>query len=580
MGRREREECRRGKRLGADPRIDTGLGADALDLGARPPARQRERVRERLAAMREARGDDREDRRPARGELVPALATSKRDERGVDVRDRHEDRARDRVAPDRLEREAAEDARRAVRALAGTREEAIGDLALDQAAPGAHVRQRVDRAQDQGRRDVVRQVRDEGGRLRSERGQVEPHRVTPHELDVRLLVEHLGQRRLELAIDLDRRHVRDLRRQVLGQRSDAGADLEHDVLRPQVGEPIDHLEQVVVEQEVLPELAVRPQAVLREPAERPLPQLLHQTGSANAASALSTTARASSSGSTPRSPAMKRSVSSTIAGRHGRPRCGTGRQVRRVGLDEQALDRDAPGGLLQRRRARVRDVAREARPPAALDHLVELVGQREAVQHHAPLEPAQHGERLARGLARVDDERLPGLRRELDLPLEGTRLHLVRRALAVEVEAALADRNHARIDGQLGELVAQTGVPLLGAVRVQAHGGAQPRVSLAQLERLARQLGRVADADDPLDARLGRRLDRRVRPFRQALQVGVGVDHAATGGDSMRGKSCAAALSTRASGARPPLLADSHATSAGSAPTAASSRAHVPGMTE
>ena len=139
-----------------------------------------------------------------------------------------------------------------------------------------------------------------------------------------MLGEHLGERRLEAAIDLDRVDARHLRRQVLGQRPDPRAHLEHDVVGPELREPVDHQQQVVVEQEVLAELAVRAQAVLGEAAQRALPRLGHQAGSANAASALSTIARPSASGSSPRSSATKRRVSSTIAGRHGLPWFGTG----------------------------------------------------------------------------------------------------------------------------------------------------------------------------------------------------------------------------------------------------------------
>ena len=71
------------------------------------------------------------------------------DERRVDVRHRHEDRARHGMAPDRIERQRAQDARRPVCRLPRSRQEAVGDLALDEAAPRAHRRQRIDRAEDQ-----------------------------------------------------------------------------------------------------------------------------------------------------------------------------------------------------------------------------------------------------------------------------------------------------------------------------------------------------------------------------------------------------------------------------------------------
>ena len=55
----------------------------------------------------------------------------------------------------------------------------------------------------------------------------------------------------------------------------------------------------------------------------------------------------------------------------------------------------------------------------------------------------QQGEGLAGGVARVDDERLAGRSGQLDLCDEGAPLHVARRAVAVEVEAALADGENA-----------------------------------------------------------------------------------------------------------------------------------------
>ena len=61
------------------------------------------------------------------------------------------------------------------------------------------------------------------------------------------------------------------------------------------------------------------------------------------------------------------------------------RQVRRVGLDQQAVERDALGGVGELGRLRVGHVAGERDPPAFGQALVEAAGHREAV--HDDLDP-------------------------------------------------------------------------------------------------------------------------------------------------------------------------------------------------
>ncbi len=117
---------------------------------------------------------------------------------------------------------------------------------------------------------------------------------------------------LEPAVDLDRVDVGHLRREVGGQHPEPGADLEHDVLRPQVGQAVDDPQDVVVEQEVLAEVAVGLQPQLAEPGEGQLARrpVAHRPN-ANARAALATTCSPSAPASSPRRPATKRSVSST-----------------------------------------------------------------------------------------------------------------------------------------------------------------------------------------------------------------------------------------------------------------------------
>ncbi len=179
---------------------------------------------------------------------------------------------------------------------------------------------------------------------------------------------------------------------------------------------------------------------------------------------------------------------------------------------------------------------------------------------------AKHGERVVGGLARVDHERLAVLLGEYDLAREGRCLGGTRRALTVVVEAALPHGDHRRVVEQGVEARADVLAPLLRAVRVQAGGGDDAGMGARETDRLFRQLRRVADADDALDTGRGRLRDGRVRAALEALQVRVGVDHAA--GVSTRGKSCPPDVST----VRPlplPITARSKPTSPAASPTAA-----------
>ena len=86
-------------------------------------------------------------------------------------------------------------------------------------------------------------------------------------------VERVAQRRLEPAIELDDVHVRRALGEVLAEHAEAAADLQHDVVGLEFGEPPDHVEDVRVDEKVLPELAVRPDAEL---THAPDARLRHQ----------------------------------------------------------------------------------------------------------------------------------------------------------------------------------------------------------------------------------------------------------------------------------------------------------------
>ncbi len=104
--------------------------------------------------------------------------------------------------------------------------------------------------------------------------------------------ERLPERQLQPAVELDHVHVRHALGQVLGQHAEPAADLQHHVLGRQVGEPADDLEDVRVDEEVLAQVAVRPDAELAHAADRWLRWLTHQPKSF---AAFASTARSSSS---------------------------------------------------------------------------------------------------------------------------------------------------------------------------------------------------------------------------------------------------------------------------------------------
>ncbi len=110
--------------------------------------------------------------------------------------------------------------------------------------------------------------------------------------------------RLERTVELDGVDVPDALGQVAREDAEPGTDLEHDVVGVQVGEPTDHAENVLVDQEVLAEL------------------LLRLDHSENAADALASICASRSRW--PRSSARAASVSTTLAGSFGLPRRGCG----------------------------------------------------------------------------------------------------------------------------------------------------------------------------------------------------------------------------------------------------------------
>src|SRR5688500_13404838 len=186
-------------------------------------------------------------------------------------------------------------------------EEAVRDLTLHHHAPELDHGKPGQALRDHGRRDVVRQVRDELRRRRLERGEVERERVAPVELDVRALVE-LPEMGGERAVELDGMDMARAVGEIAGQDAETGADLERDVPGVELGEPADHAEDVLVGEEVLAEPLLRN----------------HRHGREKAAVAFASMRAASSAASSPRAAASAATVWTTWAGSFGLPRNGCG----------------------------------------------------------------------------------------------------------------------------------------------------------------------------------------------------------------------------------------------------------------
>ena len=282
--------------------------------------RQRQRAGQRLAPVGEAGVHERHELGRRRGCRAP-----QQDERRVDVRDRMEDGARHLAQEAHLTGELGEHGGRAVAAPAGRRREPVRNLALEHRHPERGLGQLGDRLEQHRGGDPVGQIRHDLPRRRVERAEVEPDGIGQMEIDVRERIERVAQRLLERAVDLDHVQVADARREVLGQDAESATHLEHHVDVRELGGVGDEAQDVVVDQEVLPELAVRPDPELPQAAEAGLTgsgRLL--THGPNTRTAFASTVRSSSSYATPRSAATWRAVWTTLAGSLRLPRSGCG----------------------------------------------------------------------------------------------------------------------------------------------------------------------------------------------------------------------------------------------------------------
>ena len=181
------------------------------------------------------------------------------------------------------------------------------------------------------------------------------------------------------------------------------------------------------------------------------------------------------------------------------------RKIRRVGLDQQPVERhfsrDIAQGfrILERHHAREGDIAAERKPAAG-----ELGPSGEAMQHEGKgaarrllLEDAGN---VVVGVAGMDHERQAGLSRRVDVGAEAALLILARAVVVVIVEPGLADRHHLRMARKFHDFF-QRDVPLFRRmVRMGADRAVHIAMRLDDLEQIGESPHPCRDGEHEPDA--------------------------------------------------------------------------------
>ena len=123
-------------------------------------------------------------------------------------------------------------------------------------------------------------------------------------------VGRVAQRLAQALVDLHHVHVADTLSEVLREHAQAPADLQHDIGAVQLGGTVDHAEDVRVDQEVLPQLAVGAHGELAHPSQARLDGSIGHGAhpQPNTRDALRSTVALSCCVETPRSSARKATV--------------------------------------------------------------------------------------------------------------------------------------------------------------------------------------------------------------------------------------------------------------------------------
>ena len=185
-----------------------------------------------------------------------------RDERGVDVRRRPEDRPRHRVEPGATRVQPNQHRYRAVRLRAGLGEEPVGDLALHHHAPGLERRDAVSVSATSGVATLYGRLATSFRGSGSSAARSSARASPKTSVDVVAVAERRhgaaasSVRSISIGVD-----VPDAVGEERRQHTEARADLEDDVVLLEPGEALDDAEHVSVDEEVLPERLLR-----RDPA--------------------------------------------------------------------------------------------------------------------------------------------------------------------------------------------------------------------------------------------------------------------------------------------------------------------------
>ncbi len=164
-----------------------------------------------------------------------------------------------------------------------------------------------------------------------------------------------------------------------------------------------------------------------------------------------------------------------------------GREIGRVGLEQQALERHLAHRGAQLVRALEREDAAEAEVEAELERPQRQLWARAVAVDHAREAAGRHllledPDRVLVGIAGVDHERQPALPRGRDVDAKHPRLHVLRAVLVVVVEPALADADDLRMVGEGEQRAGVVERLLRGVVRMHAERAVDALIGLGERE--------------------------------------------------------------------------------------------------
>ena len=239
----------------------------------------------------------------------------------------------------------------------------------------------------------------------------------------------------------------------------------------------------------------------------------------------------------PRSVATVRATSASHAGSLRRERgvglSVRGKQIGRVGLEHQPAGRNARHCRLQRRAAPlVTDPSGDADVQIELETGVDLGRSAGEAVRHGPDELraklAHHRDEVAMCVTLVQEDRSPQLDRQLELTAECRKLGCPRREIAIVVETAFTDGNHARVTRNGSERAQRCVIEFRGVMRMNAGGGREhaARQLRRQCDQRARRIDGGPGADELHDTGLVRALDdgRKIGGEAVVRQVDADVD--------------------------------------------------------